>query len=139
MSGWQIAENETPSARRSERFYVSLTKRSEIVINPAAWSWLGDIYNVALLYDAEKQLLGVKFPVAGDRGYFSVRRCGRGRRHRIIYARRMVEQFGITIKETMVFRNPEMTHFNRERMLVLDLKTAQAIPKTRPTRVGRDR
>ena len=131
MSDWQIVQNEKRSRERSARLYVSLNKRGEIVINPAAWSWMGDIYNVTLLYDAERQLIGVKSPVALDRHFFRVKPYGRGKRQRIVRARRMIEQFGITIDETLDFRNIEMTYHNRERILILDLKTAGTIPNRR--------
>ncbi len=101
------------SYRRSVRI-SNHEKRGEIVINPAGWSWMGDIYNVPLLYDAEGRLIGSKSPVALDRHFFPVERCGRDKRHRIVYARRMKEQFEINVAETLTFRNIEMTYHNRD-------------------------
>ena len=131
MSDWQIVHNEKRSRVPSARLYVSLNKRGEIVINPAAWRWMGDIYNVTLLYDAERRLIGVKSPVALDRHFFPVGRCGRGTRQHIIHARRLIKQFEINVNETLIFQNIEMTYYNGERILILDLKSAQIIANRR--------
>ena len=131
MNEWQIAENRKPKGRPTGRPYVSLNRRGEFVINPAAWSWLGEVANVTLLYDSERALIGIKFPVAVDRHFFRVCRYGRGKRQRIVRALRMVRQFRIHVDQTIVFRDIERSFYNHEHILILDLKTAGTIDKRR--------
>jgi hypothetical protein len=87
--------------------YVSLNKRGEIVVNPAAWELMGRAVNVVLFYDEETKRIGIKGATQRDLDLkvFYARRHGRGGRLRIIRARRLLKQFGITITETLVFRD----------------------------------
>ncbi|HQZ97280.1 MAG TPA: hypothetical protein PLP21_13240 [Pyrinomonadaceae bacterium] len=131
MSGWQIALARPLPLGKPERLYVSLNRRGEFVINPAAWRWLGETANVTLLYDEERSLIGIKYPVAIDRNFFRVRRYGRGKRQRIVRAQRMISQFGISINRTLVFTSIQKVLYDQKPMLLLDLKTVRKIDKRR--------
>ncbi|MEQ1603817.1 MAG: hypothetical protein ABL999_03025 [Pyrinomonadaceae bacterium] len=131
MSGWQIAQARPLPRGKPERLYVSLNRRGEFVINPAAWRWLGETANVTLLYEEEHALIGIKYPVAVDRNFFRVRRYGRGKRQRIVRAQRMVNQFGISINRTIVFTSIQKVTYDEKPMLLLDLKTVRKIDKRR--------
>lgn len=131
MSGWQIAQARPPARGKPVRLYVSLNRRGEFVINPAAWLGMGDPANVTLLYYEEQGLLGIKYPVARDRHFFRVRRYGRSKRQRIVRARRMMTQFGISVDRTLVFTSIQKVTYNQEPMLLLDLKTVRKLEQRR--------
>ncbi len=124
---WQIAKKPLRKARPGPFRYVSLNKRGEIVINPAAWGEMGETYNVTLLYDEAKRRIGVKFPVAGDGHFFAVCRYGRGRKLRVVRAARLLKQFGIEIDKTQVFSRPEVVRFDGVPMIVLELDKARPL------------
>jgi hypothetical protein len=65
--------------------------------------------------------IGIKFPVTEDRHFFPVRRYGRGRKMRIVRGRRLLQQFGIEITDTLRFVNPQVVKFNGHPMIVLPL------------------
>lgn len=137
MSGWQIAQARPLPHGKPELLYVSLNRRGEFVINPAAWRWLGETANVTLLYDEERSLIGIKYPVAIDRNFFRVRQYGRGKRQRIVRAQRMMSQFRISVNRTLVFTSVQKVLYNEKPMLLLDLKTVRKIDKRRSfTRYG---
>ena len=125
--GWQIAKKPLWKVRPERSPYVSLNKRGEIAINPAAWGEMGETYNVTVLYDAAKRRIGVKFPVAGDDHFFAVCRYGRGRKLRVVRAARLLKQFGIEIDKTLVFVSPEFVRFDGVPMIVLELDQARPI------------
>ncbi|MFT3744674.1 MAG: hypothetical protein QM785_10340 [Pyrinomonadaceae bacterium] len=129
MSGWEIAQARPLPRGKPVRLYVSLNRRGEFVINPAAWLGMGDPANVTLLYYEEQALIGIKYPVPLDRNFFRVRRYGRGKRQRIVRAQRMMTQFGISVNRTIVFTNIKKVTYNEEPMLLLDLKTVRKIDK----------
>ena len=139
---WQIAKKPLRKVRPERSPYVSLNKRGEIVINPAAWGEMGETYNVTLLYrpppttpsakrrhhsSGRKGAIGIKFPVAGDDHFFAVCRYGRGRKLRVIRAARLLKQFGIEIDKTLVFVRPEVVRFDGVPMIVLELDQARPI------------
>ncbi len=131
MSGWQITRSRELRQEIPERLYVSLNKRGEFVMNPAAWRWLGDVANVTLLYDEERGLIGIKYPVAIDRHFFRVKPYGRRKRQRIVRAARMIRQFGISVQETLVFKPVRKMVYNKENVLLLDLNSADVISRRR--------
>jgi hypothetical protein len=103
--------------------YVSLNKRGEIVVNPAAWELMGRAVNVVLFYDEETKRIGIKGATQRDLDLkvFFARRHGRGGRLRIIRARRLLKQFGITINETIVFKDLKT---QGDYLLILNLQSA---------------
>ena len=100
--------------------YVSINRRTEIVINAAARELLNGANYVQLFYDAETKRIGIGWPKMDGYGLktFILRLHGRGGRSRVIRAGRFLKQFGITITETIVFRNIKV---EPGPMLVLDL------------------
>ena len=109
--------------KREVEPYVSINRRGEIVLNAAAWEMMARAINVVLFYDAETRRIGIKGATQRDLGLkvFFSRRHGRGGRSRVIYAGRLLKQFGITITETLVFENLEV---EAGPILVLDLRNA---------------
>lgn len=119
---WQVARKRPGRKVKQERVYVSLNKRGEIAMNEQAFRAIGQPASVTLLYDTDARLLGVKYPVAIDRHFFTARRYGRGRKMRIVRAARLLKQIGITVGRTLVFENVSVEAFKPgEPMLVLDL------------------
>ena len=120
-NGWETVKQKPQRKSKEPRLYVSLNKRGEIVLNQGAWKCLGDTASVTLLFDAASGRIGVKYPVALDRHFFSLRRYGRGRRLRIVQAARLLKQFEIAISRTTVFCNIKAVNYNGQPMLMLDL------------------
>lgn len=118
---WKIATEKPRRRQKAVRVYVSLNKRGEIVMNEPAWKFIGDPASVTLLFYPEKKYIGVKYPLAIDRHFFMMRRYGRGRRNRIVRARRLLKQFGIEIDRTIIFNSIQMVNYQGSPMLLLDL------------------
>lgn len=119
---WQIAK-ERPRRRPKPgpRVYVSINKRGEIAMSAEAFLRIGAPANVTLLYDETHHRIGVKYPIPLDRNFFPARRYGRGRKMRIIRAMRMLKQFGITINQTIIYKNCTTQLLDGHPMLVLNL------------------
>ncbi|MGH9821006.1 MAG: hypothetical protein ACRD43_12640 [Pyrinomonadaceae bacterium] len=128
---WQSVRGKPQKVTRRPRLYVSLNRRGEIAMNDAAWGEVRRPYNVALLYDAKHQRIGIKFPVRTDSRFFPVRNYGRNGRTRVVRAARLLKQFGIEVEETIVFRDPETTTYEGEPMLAVNLDDATARRKRR--------
>lgn len=124
---WKVAVRERPREWKMRRLYVSLNRRGEIAMNEAAFHEIGRPANVTLLYDERTRCIGVKYPVPVDRHFYPARRYGRGRRMRIVRAARMLKQFGIEVERTLRFPDVRVEIFRKERMLVLELDSGEAI------------
>jgi hypothetical protein len=111
---------------REPELYVSINRLGDIAMSAEAFDRLGETWNVALLYDRERQRIGVKFPIMGDKRFFALRPYGRGGRGRVVRAARLMKEFGIVVERTMRFRGVEVVG-GKVPMLVLDLKTAEPI------------
>lgn len=118
---WEIVKERRKASKPPPRAYVSLNKRGEIAMNAEAFRQIMRPASVALLFDAERRRIGVKYPVARDRNFFPARTYGRGRRMRIVRAARLLKQFGIKIERTLIFKNVETCRLNGDPMLVLKL------------------
>ena len=92
-----LERRETGYQRREVAAYASVNRRGEIVLNAAAWEMMERAINVVLFYDAETRRIGIKGATQRDLGFkiFFARRHGRGGRSRVIYAGRLLKQFGI--------------------------------------------
>ena len=75
------------------------------MLNCSALKLIDVAISVKLLYDAETKRIGIRGADQRDHALhtFSARRYGRGGRLRVIRARRLLKQFGITITATLVF------------------------------------
>lgn len=119
---WKIAKARPRRKPKPPRVpYVSINKRGEIAMNAAAFRQIREPGSVTLLYDAEANRIGIKYPVARDGNFFPVRRYGRGRKMRIVRAMRLLKQFGIKITQTQTFPNCQTQTLNGHPMLVLEL------------------
>src|SRR5688572_22133055 len=105
--------------------YVSINRRGEIVMNIPALELIKFLGVITLFYDAERNRLGIQGGICGDGSLhiFRTRPHGRGGRSRVVRAHRFLTQFGITITETLVFRDLKV---ERGTLLVLDLAGAAA-------------
>jgi hypothetical protein len=106
--------------------YVSINKRSEIVLNTAAWKLLNCANYVQLFYDAETKRIGIAWPKQSDFSLktFTLRCWGRGGHSRVVRARRFLNQCGIAITETLRFYG---TKVEDGPMLVLDLQSLTCV------------
>jgi len=118
---WKVTTERPRRRQKAVRVYVSLNKRGEIVMNEPAWKFIRDPASVTLLFYPEKNYIGVKYPLAIDLHFFMLRRYGRGRRNRIVRARRLLKQFGIEIDKTIIFNSVQMVNYEGSPMLLLDL------------------
>ena len=120
MESWEIVDRPKRKVQQ-KKFHVSLNKRGEILMNLAAFAAIKEPANVTLLFDAKQRRIGVKFPVREDKSFFPVRRCGRGRRTRVVRALRLLRQSGFNVDETIVFKDVEIETLRGDPMLVLSL------------------
>ena len=106
--------------------YASVNARGEIVLNRTALKLIDGAINIVISYDADLKRLGIYGATQKDSSnhIFQARRYGRGRRSRIIRAKRVIEHFGIRIDRTLAF-----TAFEVEPgpMLVLDFSKAVTV------------
>jgi len=124
LDDWKIAIRPRSGRReagREPRAYVSINKRGEIAMNAEAWARIRSPWNVTLLYDPTTRRIGIKFPITTDEYYFPVCTYGRDGKMRIVRAAKMLEQFGIRIDQTLIFKHCETQNLNRHPMLVLSL------------------
>ena len=120
-------ERRTRAYKRAEPVpYVSINRRGEIVMNFPALRQIMTLDRISLFYERETNRIGISH---GDQSHLAVpvlhifegRPRGRGGRLRVFRVRRFLKHFGITITETLVFRNVKKT----DRMLLIDLGPAQ--------------
>ena len=111
------------------RLYVSLNKRGEIAINPAAWGALEKAVRVTLYYDKQTRQIGVKAQGFGERQWFPARAYGRGGRLRVVRAMRLLKQFGVVVETTLVFEDVKVTMMGKDPMLVLEMDKAERISR----------
>ncbi len=123
MSNWKIATERPERMNRRRRVgpYVSINKRGEIAMNAEAFRQIKAPANVTLLCDPGRGLIGIKFPVPRDQNFFPARPYGRGRKMKIVRAARMLKQFGLTIDQTIICKNPELRSLDDQPMLVISL------------------
>jgi hypothetical protein len=123
-SVWEMCPRGETTGRWAE-LYVSLNRRGYIVFNRRTHERLGSARAVHLLFDRVNSRIGVR-PAAQDaRDAFPVRKYGR-HGGRLIRARRLVKEFGLTVEETLHFQNAEI---DENGLLVLDLRDARIVGK----------
>ena len=119
---WEEAvESVSAKKVRVGRVYASLNRRGEIAMSGAAWEAIGGPWKVALVYDRAGRRIGVKFYEYSDASSYPVKPYGRGGRMRIVRASRLLERFGLSVKETLVFENAAVVESGKVKMLVLEL------------------
>lgn len=120
---WEVCERENVESRWTS-MYVSLNTLGDIVLNRVAYEQLGEPPAAELLYDRERETIGIKplntetaenaFPVRprGDRGGYRIR------------ANRLLRDFGIDIRQTRLFPGCQI---DRHGVLCLDIRYSKPI------------
>jgi hypothetical protein len=100
--------------------YVSMNREGSIVLNRTLYVRLGEPAAVHILFDRVNNRIALKPTIAAMRNAYPV---GKKRRGRIIYAKRLLREFGIDLPDTIEFRDAEI---DQDGQLILDLRTARA-------------
>ena len=98
--------------------YVSMNREGSIVLNRTLYVRLGEPAAVHILFDRVNNRIALKPTIAAMRNAYPV---GKKRRGRIIYAKRLLREFGIDLPDTIEFRDAEI---DQDGQLILDLRTA---------------
>ena len=99
--------------------YVSMNREGSIVLNRTLYVRLGEPAAVHILFDRVNNRIALKPTIAAMRNAYPV---GKKRRGRIIYAKRLLREFGIDLPDTIEFRDAEI---DQDGQLILDLRTAR--------------
>jgi hypothetical protein len=113
------------AAGRWARPYVTMNKRGFIVMSRKTYENIKEPAAVCLYFDPVNRRIGIEPARPGAEDAYPVAKQGR-HGGRLIRAHRLMVEFGIDIPGTIKF--VDITQ-NREGMLVLDLRTAQARQK----------
>ncbi|QQS32382.1 MAG: hypothetical protein IPM50_12030 [Acidobacteriota bacterium] len=120
---WEVCERENVESRWTS-MYVSLNRLGDIVLNRVAYEQLGEPPAVELLYDRERETIGVKplntetvenaFPVRprGNRGGYRIR------------GNRLLRDFGIDIGRTRIFPGCQIDRYG---VLCLDVRYSKPL------------
>lgn len=126
---WQTCPRDAKEARWAAP-YATLNREGDIVISRQTHEAMGMPEGYLLLYDRERETIGLRPAYGGDRNAYPARARGKfgGRR---IRGYRLIREFGITVFETVRFHRCVK---DRDGVLILDLRD------TRPAgRRGRKR
>ncbi|HMT08638.1 MAG TPA: hypothetical protein PKA82_11590 [Pyrinomonadaceae bacterium] len=124
---WEVCERANVESRWTSN-YVSLNRLGDIVLNRVAFKYLGEPEAVQLLYDRDSHTIGLK-PVGSDADHaFPVRPRGNRGGYRI-RANRLMREFGISLDETLMFRN---TIRDRNGIMILNINDTDIL-KSRQT------
>lgn len=120
---WEVCKRENLESRWTS-MYVSLNSLGDIVLNRVAYEQLGEPTAVELLYDRERETIGVKplntetaenaFPVRprGNRGGYRIR------------GNRLLRAFGIDIGRTRIFPGCQIDRYG---VLCLDIRYSKPL------------
>ena len=99
--------------------YVSMNREGAISLNQTAYKRLGEPPAVHLFFDRVNNRIALKPTIAAMRNAYPV---GKRERGRLIYAKRLLVEYGIDLPETVEFKDAEI---DPDGQLVLDLRTAR--------------
>jgi hypothetical protein len=120
---WEVCSRE-PVENRWTAMYVSLNKLGDLVLNRVAYERLGEPDRVQLLFDRERDTIGVRRVSYDDEpNAFPVRPRG-GRGGYRIRANRLLREFGISIKTTRVFTGCQI---DKTGVLCLNIMTSDSL------------
>ena len=105
--------------------YVTMNRKGEIALNKVAYKRVGEPTAFLILYNRPNSLIALKPTAAAIKNAYPVRKHGR-RGGRMVRAFRLLTEFGITLPDTVEFREPEI---DRDGQLILDLRTARVSPR----------
>jgi hypothetical protein len=117
---WRECQREERSGQWSA-IYVTLNAKGYIVLGKTAYQRLGEPKAFLLLYDGTNNRIGLKPTAAGIRNAFPAAKSGR-HGGRLIRALRLLNEFGIDVKETLQFPDAEIDH---DGVLILDMRSAR--------------
>ncbi|MGH9945683.1 MAG: hypothetical protein ACRD6X_00610 [Pyrinomonadaceae bacterium] len=101
--------------------YVTMNPRGFIVMNRKTYEKMSEPQAMNLLFDPVNNRIGLKPTVPTMRDAFPVAKQGR-HGGRLIRAFRLMQEYGIDIKETIRFHDAEI---DDDGILILDLRTAR--------------
>lgn len=115
---WEVCPrgNSTP---QWSSLYASINKYGDIILNRTAFERLGSPAEVLLLFDKERDTIGIK-PVeeGAEKDAFAVRPRGKYGGCRI-RGNRLIREFALTINKTRIF---DRCQLDRHGVLILDLR-----------------
>ena len=101
--------------------YVTMNQKGYIVMSRVTYQRLGEPNAFQLLFDATNNRIGLKPTALSTRNAYPVGPCG-PHGGKIVRAYRLMQDFGISLPETIRFHDAEIDH---DGVLVLDLRTAR--------------
>lgn len=121
---WEICPREARESRWATP-YATINAAGDIVISRLTHETLGSPDGYVLLYDREREIIGLKPARANEKNAYPARQRGRhgGRRVR---AYRLCREFGIHVFETVRFHHCML---DREGILLLDLRDTRPAGK----------
>lgn len=101
--------------------YITMNSKGEIVMSRITYQRLGEPKAFVLLFDAVNNRIGLKPTVPSTRNAYPIGPRG-PRGGKVVRAYRLMQEFGITLPETIRFHDPEI---DQDGILILDLRTAR--------------
>lgn len=114
-----------PNERTRNRIHVTLSERGRIYINPVAYQALGEPMGLVLMFDEQKQLIGLMPATMTRREVYRVRKL-HASNGRYVTALNFCRHFGINLSETLAFQNPSLNH---DGVLILSLHHVQPVTR----------
>ncbi len=122
---WEVCTRGA-AATRWASMYASINKYGDIVINRVAHEKLGKPEACQILYDRDRETIGLKrAKPEKDTEAFPIRDRGKAGGLRI-RANRLLREFGITLLETRVFHRCQL---DNRGVLILDLRYSQPLAR----------
>jgi hypothetical protein len=110
-----------PKAATWSGLYITMNRKGHIVMTKHTYHRLFEAKAFVLLFDSVNNRIGLKPAALSMRNAYKVGPHGKYG-GKIIFAYRLTQEFGIDIRETIEFTDPEIDH---DGILVLDLRTAR--------------
>lgn len=99
--------------------YVSMWPTGSISMNKVAYQRLGEPAAVHIFFDRVNNRIALRPTTAAMKNAYPIGKRGRGR---MVWAKRLLVEFGIDLPETVEFKDAEI---DQDGQLVLDLRTAR--------------
>jgi len=109
-------------------FYVTMNRKGFIVMSRVTYERLGEPKAFMLLFDTVNNRIGLKPTALGIRNAYPVGPSGR-HGGRVVRAYRLMQEFGIVLKETIRFQDAEI---DQDGVLILDMRMARVSSRAKP-------
>ena len=110
--------------------YVTMNRKGEIALNKVAYKRVGEPTAFLIYFNRPNNMVALKPTAAAIKNAYPVRKQGR-RGGRVVRAFRLLTEFGLKLPDTVEFKDPEI---DRDRQLILDLRTARVSPRAHSQR-----